>query len=79
MLTGIQVTAAPQSWFSFGFEAFGAPTAFANILDEAVRLFFAGNAALPGIRLSESDSLNYPAWLARLLYTPKEVMSRPGA
>jgi hypothetical protein len=65
-LTAIKVNATPKLWFSLGFEAFGPPAAVARILDEAVRSFFSGNGAMPGIRLSESESLNYPAWLRML-------------
>jgi hypothetical protein len=63
-LTSIKVNAG-QKWFSLGFEAFG-PAAINERLEKVVRSFFEGNGDMPGIPLSEIESLNYPTWIRKL-------------
>lgn len=78
-LTAVGVDAEPASWYSLGFEAFGNPAGLAGTLEEAVRSFFAVNGGMPGVTLSERESLNYPAWLATLAYPPEEATGAANA
>ena len=68
-LTRVEVEANPRFWFSLGFEAFGPPPVPDKLLLEAIRLFFKDHGRLPGISLSEDNSLSYPAWLAKVIKT----------
>ena len=68
-LTRIEVEANPRLWFSLGFEAFGPPAVADKILLDALHLFFQDHGRVPGISLSEGNSLSYPAWLAKVAKT----------
>ncbi len=68
-LARIEVEVNPRSWFSLGFEAFGPPAVANKILLDALRLFFEDHGRVPGISLSEDNSLPYPAWLAKVVQT----------
>ncbi len=65
-LTRIEVEVAARLWFSLGFEAFGPPAFAGKILIDSLRLFFKDHDRVPGISLSEENSLSYPAWLAKV-------------
>ena len=69
-LTRVTVEADPRFWFSLAFEAFGAPALALKILEIAIRSFFQEHGRAPGIRLSQRNSLSYPAWLVNLTTTP---------
>jgi hypothetical protein len=68
-LTRIEADVNPRFWFSLGFEAFGSSTLLTKILLEAIHLFFQRHGGMPGISLTEGDSLSYPAWLAKVAKT----------
>ena len=68
-LARIEGEVIPRSWFSLGFEAFGPPAVANKILLDALRLLFEDLGRVPGISLSEDNSLHYPAWLAKLVQT----------
>jgi hypothetical protein len=68
-LTRIEVEGNPRFWFSLGFEAFDPSAVAVNILLDAIHLFFQEQGRVPGISLSERDSLSYPAWLAKVAKT----------
>jgi hypothetical protein len=65
-LTRIEVEAIPRFWFSLAFEALGPPAVTTKLLECAVHSFFKEHGRLPGIPLTEGNSLNYPAWLVKL-------------
>ena len=65
-LTSIEVEADSPSWFTFGFEAYGAPSVTAGILDEGVSSFFEAQGPPPGLNLVETNSMSYPTWLLNL-------------
>jgi hypothetical protein len=69
-LTRITVEADPRFWFSLAFEAFGPPALAVKILEIAIRSFFQEHGRAPGIRLSQRNSLSYPAWLVKLTRAP---------
>lgn len=68
-LTRVEVDVKPQSWFTLGFEAFGQPAVAVKILLDALRLFFKDHGPVPGVSLSEGNSLSYPTWLAKVSKT----------
>jgi len=65
-LTSIEVEADPPSWFTLGFEAYGAPSVTAGILDKGVSSFFEVQGPPPGLNLIETNSMSYPTWLLNL-------------
>ena len=68
-LTRIEVEVTTRLWFSLGFEAFGPPAVAGKILLDALRCFFKDHGRVPGISLSEGNSLSYPAWLVKVAKT----------
>ena len=64
-LTLIDVKASVGTWLTFGFETFGPSGRVMALLDQAVQHFFAVHGP-PPVSLDGSDSLSYPAWLAKL-------------
>lgn len=64
-LTVIDVHATLRTWLTFGFEAFGPSGRVMALLDQAAQHFFAAYGP-PPVSLDGSDSLSYPAWLAKL-------------
>jgi hypothetical protein len=72
-LTRIAVKANPQFWFSLAFETLGPPALAVKILGIAIQSFFQEHGRAPGIRLSQRNSLSYPAWLVNLTKTPEKA------
>ena len=62
-LTVIHVKVNVETWFTFGFEAFGPSGRVLALLDHAVQHFFKAHGRAP-IKLDGRDSLSYPGWLA---------------
>ncbi len=76
-LTRITVEANPRFWFSLAFEAFGPPEGTVKILETAIHSFFQEHDRAPGIRLSQRNSLGYPAWLVKLTKKPENANEIP--